>query len=234
MPHQRATRKWPSSWKKTTMVRTNRNGMMYPVKPPPNALILRKDIQSHRALVRPSPRARLVTESLLGCLYGDFGQEVLGKRSRNMVNGERFIDVGRLAQQPARCRRPRSSPRTSAGIPAEADPAIEEFGNRDLVGGIEHRRRARRRSRAPRARAPAPETAPGRALRRSDSPFARDRAAAAPSIRSGQARQWAIGTRMSGGPSCATIEPSRNSTSPCTIDCGCTNTSISDAGKPNR
>ena len=27
-PHQRATRKWPSSWKNTTIVRTNRNGRM--------------------------------------------------------------------------------------------------------------------------------------------------------------------------------------------------------------
>ena len=57
---------------------------------------------------------------------------------------------------------------------------------------------------------------------------------AAPAMRSGQARQFAIGTRMSGGPSWATSDPSRYSTMPCTIDCGCTKMSIFSDAKPNK
>ena len=45
-------------------------------------------------------------------------------------------------------------------------------------------------------------------------------------MRSGHARQYAIGMRMSGLPSCAMSEPSQNSTRLCTIDCGWTRTSI--------
>ena len=59
---------------------------------------------------------------------------------------------------------------------------------------------------------------------------ARSSRAAGPSIRCGQARQCAIGMRMSGLPSWAISEPSRNSTRPCTIDCGWTRTSISSGG----
>ena len=38
---------------------------------------------------------------------------------------------------------------------------------------------------------------------------------------------------MSVMPICAMIEPSFNSTIECTIDCGCTTTSICEAGTPN-
>ena len=44
--------------------------------------------------------------------------------------------------------------------------------------------------------------------------------AAGPSIRTGHARQWAIGMRISGEPRCAITEPSRYSTMPWMIDCG--------------
>src|SRR3954465_5157556 len=39
-PAQRATRKWPSSWKNTTIVRTNRKGTAEPSRPRLNALKL--------------------------------------------------------------------------------------------------------------------------------------------------------------------------------------------------
>ena len=42
-----------------------------------------------------------------------------------------------------------------------------------------------------------------------------------------------IGIRMSGGPSCALIAPSSNSTIECTIDCGCSSTVIFATGVPN-
>ena len=38
---------------------------------------------------------------------------------------------------------------------------------------------------------------------------------------------------MSGGDACAIVEPSTNSTIECTIDCGCTTTSMSSYGTPN-
>jgi len=48
--------------------------------------------------------------------------------------------------------------------------------------------------------------------------------------RSGQASATAIGTRMSGTPSCASTEPSQSSMSECTTDCGCTTTSMRSGG----
>ena len=44
--------------------------------------------------------------------------------------------------------------------------------------------------------------------------------------RFGQSRPSEIGSRMSGGEACAIVEPSTNSTIECTIDCGCTTTSM--------
>ena len=52
--------------------------------------------------------------------------------------------------------------------------------------------------------------------------------------RSGQASAQAIGVRMSGGPSCASVEPSSYSTRLCTTDWGCTMTSMRSSGAPNR
>ena len=63
----------------------------------------------------------------------------------------------------------------------------------------------------------------------------RDRAGApASASRSGKPRQWAIGTRMSGGARPAVTEPSQKETRPCTIDCGWTRTSSCSAGMPKR
>ena len=48
-----------------------------------------------------------------------------------------------------------------------------------------------------------------------------------PPTRFGQSRPSEIGRRMSGGDAWAMVEPSMNSTMECTIDCGCTTTSMS-------
>ena len=45
-------------------------------------------------------------------------------------------------------------------------------------------------------------------------------------MRSGQPSASAIGSRMSGGDACAIVEPSVKVTIECTIDCGCTVTSM--------
>ena len=82
--------------------------------------------------------------------------------------------------------------------------------------------------RPPRRCAPAPgrETAPGPALRNPGGRPAECRAILHPRrCRSGQPSACAIGVRMSGLPSCASIEPSMYSTSECTMLCGCTTTS---------
>ena len=49
---------------------------------------------------------------------------------------------------------------------------------------------------------------------------------AAPGTRSGQARASAMGRVMSGGLAWASVDPSTKVTIECTIDCGCTTTSI--------
>ncbi len=51
--------------------------------------------------------------------------------------------------------------------------------------------------------------------------------------RSGADRPRAIGRRMSGGEACAMVAPSRNSTMECTMDCGCTVTSMRLGGTSN-
>ena len=56
---------------------------------------------------------------------------------------------------------------------------------------------------------------------------------AASGTRSGQARPSEIGSRMSGGDAWMMVAPSENSTIECTIDCGCTTTSIWSSEKPN-
>ena len=115
---------------------------------------------------------------------------------------------------------------TSAAIPPKPSLPVEEGRDRDLVGGIEDgRRRAAGLERAAAERQRRKALRVGR-LEGQRGRSWRDRAAP-PARRSGsgQARQWAIGMRMSGEPSCAITEPSRNSTRPWTIDCGCTSTS---------
>ncbi|CAB4848572.1 unannotated protein [freshwater metagenome] len=55
----------------------------------------------------------------------------------------------------------------------------------------------------------------------------------APGTRSGQARPSAMGRRISGGLTCASVEPSTNSTIEWITDCGCTTTSIWSNGRSN-
>ena len=54
-----------------------------------------------------------------------------------------------------------------------------------------------------------------------------------PATRFGQSSPSEIGRRMSGGDAWAIVDPSTNSTMECTIDCGCTTTSMSPYGTPN-
>ncbi|CPU64402.1 Uncharacterised protein [Mycobacteroides abscessus subsp. abscessus] len=54
----------------------------------------------------------------------------------------------------------------------------------------------------------------------------KSQADAAAGTRSGQPRASAMGSFMSGGLACASVDPSVNVTIECTIDCGCTTTPI--------
>ena len=69
-----------------------------------------------------------------------------------------------------------------------------------------------------------------RELRRASSSRSRRTASAS---RSGAPSASPIGRRMSGIESCAIVAPSTNSTMLCTIDCGCTTTSIRSKPTPN-
>ena len=60
-----------------------------------------------------------------------------------------------------------------------------------------------------------------------------DRAVRASAAGSGAPSASAIGRRMSGIDSCAIVAPSQNSTMLCTIDCGCTTTSMRSKPTPN-
>ena len=128
----------------------------------------------------------------------------------------------------ARRRRRAPAPRSiTCGDRGEAQPAVEERCHRDLVGGVEHRRRACRPRAAPRRPAPGRESAAGPGARRSAcrSPH-RSSGATPDSMRSGKASACAIGVRMSGLPSCAITEPSTYSTIEWTTLCGWITTSI--------
>ena len=61
----------------------------------------------------------------------------------------------------------------------------------------------------------------------------KSQAGAAPGTRDGQPSASAIGSFMSGGLAWAIVEPSVNVTIECTIDCGCTTTSMRSYGMPN-
>ena len=60
----------------------------------------------------------------------------------------------------------------------------------------------------------------------------RSSAARAAGRRSGQVNAYCIGTRMSGGASCASVLPSANVASECTTDSGCIATSMASSGTP--
>ena len=112
---------------------------------------------------------------------------------------------------------------------------LEKRLYRDLVGRVQHRRRrSRRRARRP-ARARCSESAHDPAPR---NPAARSRPGRAIVHRNSSAPAMpsacAIGVRMSGAPSWASIEPSAYSTSECTMLCGCTTMSTCDSRQPEQ
>ena len=154
-----------------------------------------------------------------------FRARVWRQRSRHMVNGHSFVDDLAVPRIDTARSAASSVASTRAGMPAKPSrrsiksaTAISLAALSTVAPPAGRERPAGRRQRW--------EPDRGRAPRRSGSRFWRDRAAQ-PDRRceSGQARQCAIGMRISGEPSCATTEPSRNSTMPWTMDCGCTNTS---------
>ena len=127
-------------------------------------------------------------------------------------------DAARFAHRPPARRRASAAPADRSGrayrrrlrqFRGSRCARVKESGDRDLVGGVEDRRRARRRRRArARASASAGKRAASGASKSSRPIATRSSGAIGVAIRSGQARQCAIGTRMSGGPSCASTEPS--------------------------
>ena len=229
-PHQRATRKWPSSWKNTTIVKNeqerDRSSPSAPATPE-HRTVDKVHIPRSRLPCSPAragfPRMPLRQFRARGPRANDLALWSMASASSTLVG---------LCVSPRLAAAASSVASTRAANPGKAQPAGQKCRDRDLVGGIEHGRR--RAARLERPRGPAP--APGKRTRSGCSKvrlpmLARSSRGAGPSIRSGQARQWAIGMRMSGRPSCAITEPSRNSTRPCTIDCGCTSTSISSGGE---
>src|SRR5579883_55687 len=140
----------------------------------------------------------------------DPGQEALRQRSRAMVNRDGVVHIDRLTHNAALPGIFHGSldERRNAG---EAKLTADECVHCDLVCGIEYRRRSilrhKRLARQDERRKP-------HRVGRLEGQVCHllEIEAAAPGIRSGQARQLAIGTRMSGGPSWAIIEPSRYST----------------------
>src|ERR1043166_9187804 len=78
--------------------------------------------------------------SSVGCLCGNFGQEVLGKTSCTMVNGHGRIDTGRFSQQIAPCSSIEGS-LDRRGNCSEPDMPGNEFRNRHFVRRIKHSRR---------------------------------------------------------------------------------------------
>src|SRR5438477_5916651 len=126
-PHQRATRKWPSSWKKTTMVRTNRNGRMYPAALPPSPVN-----QSNKfmlRILRPQAFARLADQ--FNSHAAPFG-----------IEGNRLLDVlqwRRLKESTGASQRLLNN----FGNLKEADTASQECLHRYLVGRAHDVGRAR-------------------------------------------------------------------------------------------
>ena len=136
------------------------------------------------------------------------------------------------------CARPWSRSMTSA-IDEEAELAGQERGHGDLVGRVQRR---------PAGSPPPPQRAVGQvqareplviraAESRAAPRCARSSGGSAPLQRSGYENAYWMGSRMSVTPSCAMIDPSRNSTIECTTDCGWITTSIwsgPDAEQPVR
>ena len=137
-------------------------------------------------------------------------------------------------RSPARCDNPPRAAAFKRGLHerrngGKSEAAGKKFRDRDLVGGVQHGRR--RTARLQRRRGRAAERGKPLQIGRLEGQT-RDLGQIEPRApvrgsgpaRPGNARS---GCACRAAPSCAIIEPSRNSTMPCTIDCGCTSTSIS-------
>ena len=150
-----------------------------------------------------------------------------------MVNGQSGINSSRFRKKTL-CASPFQRRLNQRRYGGEANPPRNEFTYRDLVRGIQHGGRSPTCFQGAPRQSECRKPVQVRSLKGELMQCSKSSLAAGPSIRRGHARQWAIGIRMSGDPSCATTEPSRNSTSPCTTDCGWTSTSISSELSENR
>ena len=151
-----------------------------------------------------------------------------GQRSPPAPRGapSRRLPAHPASELAGRALMPRQHPLDHCRNVQESQPPLEKCGDRDFIGGIEHRRsRAAGLGRGPRQRA-AQGNARGPAPRnRAAPPRTRSSDSTPEAMRSGQPSACAIGVRMSGLPSWASIDPSTYSTIECTMLCGCTTTS---------
>src|SRR4029078_11613508 len=107
--------------------------MMYPVTPPPSACKCDKILDPMTPNAPPDNTPGPVP--ILGCHYGNFGQEVNRYRSRIMVNIERVFNGLRLIDHAffCRCIERRFDERGNAG---KAQPAPDDLPDCNLFGGI--------------------------------------------------------------------------------------------------
>ena len=100
----------------------------------------------------------------------------------------------------------------------KGQPSVQKRGNALLVGRVEDRGAVPPRAPTSRASATAGNASSSSGKNCHVWALVQSHAKAAASTRSGQASPRAIGSRMSGGLACASVEPSVNSTIECTID----------------
>ncbi len=230
-PHQRATRKWPELVKEHHEAQNEQKGNDVANNAAAKRCRCEKILDPMTLTPRPDDvPARFRRYDAIAAISGKRSSRY---PSRIMVNGDRVFDG--LRSRPCRLALDRLERRLDQrGNSAETEPAADEFAHRDLVGGIEDGRGGAAGASARRASASAGNRTGSGSSNVSVAIRARSSRAAGVSMRTGQARQCAIGMRISGEPSCATTEPSRNSTSPCTTDCGWTTTSSSLGPSANR
>src|SRR5262245_51926663 len=132
-PHQRATRKWPSSWKKTTTLKTKRIGR-------PNQQVT-IGFRTLKSMINYVPTRPVSPRTFLRCLCGNFGQELTRQQPRIIVNKQCVLDTCGFPRQSAPSRRCEGR-LDQAGNPQESQAAAKERSDRDLIRRIEHSRRA--------------------------------------------------------------------------------------------
>ena len=246
-PHQRPTRKWPSSWTKTTMVRTNRKGMTAaedrggrPCVRKPYSLRPGRDRSAHpyRSDGQPTQTSGRSPLSHHGDQSDHRPCAIRAGRARSSRAHGRWRGPRRRRRAP--CGTPRRSARrrasTSVGDAGEARSrrarkaataiSLAAFSTVGIAPPSRKRRRgeAQAGKRAWSGRSKVRRPTATRSRRRA----ARDRGGrrARGNGRSARACPARPGRRVT--------EPSRQWTRPWTIDCGWTSTSSCSGSRPNR